>query len=1099
MDSQKRFPVSGLASVAVLGLAVAAACFGQFETASVLGTVLDPHAAAIPQAKVSLENIDTGTAQTTVADAGGNYQFLEVRVGRYKVMAEAAGFKRVATPLFKVDVGARQRVQVSLSVGDVTEVVEVAAAASLLEPDSSDLGQVINRDAVVDLPLNGRSNASLALLAPGIRNAYGLAKRESSFNVSGLRSQFNNFILDGVDNNAYGTSNQGLSNQVIQLPPDAVQEFKVITNSYSAEYGRVGGAVVNASMRSGTNAYHGTTWEFLRNTDLNAVGFFKPTGGQKPVYIQNQFGGAGGGPIKRDKLFFFADYEGWRRLQKALFISSVPTLAQRTGNLGVSVANPYDGSIYPNGVIPASLITKFGATVLNALPAPNLNGNTKNYSALLPATDNDNKGDIRGDYYISDKLTAFTRFSDRIYYQLAAPNSGIPGPSGQGAGITSRVMNWQTASGITWTINSTSLLEFRMGASKTEGMKTPATLDGGPSMLDLYGISGLPTDKSLTGGLNTQNITGYQSYGRDYTSPQWQNPLVLNPKLNYSLIRGRHTLKLGYEFQAIDTLLDDFNPAYGQDIYGGQFSNPTPTKSNALYDISDFLLGARSTYHLTNYTVAHLRQRMDFAYLQDDFKVSPKLTLNLGLRYEFATPQYDRDNHMANYDAATNSLVYASNGSIASRALVNLAYKNLGPRLGLAYSVTPKTVIRGGYGISYVLFLRQGGDSYLAYNGPYVVNAQITQSPSQPLCGVNSAPTTCFRPTEMGYPAGFASPANFSTVTTKTVYIDPSIRTPYVQTWHFTIERELFKGLVLNTGYSGNHSVGLWVNGDLNQALPNLAGQALPVKVRRPNPLFDYIDSNFAAGFSTYNALQVKLEKRYASGFYLLNSFTWSKAIDNASGALEAANGDQQAINLFDAQSAKGLSGYDQPFNNTTTAIYNVPVGRGRRFAAGMPGVADAVLGGWALSGINTMTSGQTINLTYDPSAAFIATDGSKNSAIYRPNIIGDPMMPAGQRSITQYFNPLTVLVPTDVTHPYGNAGRNIGRSAPLYNVDLGLHKQFHLPGEGRNLEFRSEIFNALNKTNFSPAASDRSTSFFGTITSTFPARQVQFALKFMF
>src|ERR1039458_4297522 len=434
MDSQKRFPVSGLASVAVLGLPSASAAFAQFETASVLGTVLDPHAAAIPQAKVSLENIDTGTAQTTVADAGGNYQFLEVRVGRYKVMAEAAGFKRVATPLFKVDVGARQRVQVSLSVGDVTEVVEVAAAASLLEPDSSDLGQVINRDAVVDLPLNGRSNASLALLAPGIRNAYGLAKRESSFNVSGLRSQFNNFILDGVDNNAYGTSNQGRSNQVVQLPPDAVQEFKVITNSYSAEYGRVGGAVVNASMRSGTNAYHGTTWEFLRNTDLNAVGFFKPTGGQKPVYIQNQFGGAGGGPIKRDKLFFFADYEGWRRLQKALSISSVPTLAQRTGNLAVSVPNPYDGSIYPNGVIPASLITKFGATVLNALPAPNLNGNTKNYSALLPATDNDNKGDIRGDYYISDKLTAFTRFSDRIYYQLAAPNSGIPGPSGQSAG-----------------------------------------------------------------------------------------------------------------------------------------------------------------------------------------------------------------------------------------------------------------------------------------------------------------------------------------------------------------------------------------------------------------------------------------------------------------------------------------------------------------------------------------------------------------------------------------------------------------------------------------------------------------------------------------
>jgi hypothetical protein len=1084
---------------ALLCLAAAFVSFGQFETATVLGTATDPRAGAIPHARVSLANLDTGTSQSTTTDDLGNYQFLEVRVGRYKVLAEAAGFKKFETPAFKVDVGARQRVQVTLQVGDVTETVQVSGAASLVEPDSSDRGQVVNHEAIVDLPLNGRSNAALTLLAPGVRLAYGLAKRESSFNVSGLRSQFNNFILDGVDNNAYGTSNQGLSNQVIQLAPDAVQEFKVITNTYSAEYGRVGGAVVNASMRSGTNQYHASVWEFLRNTDLNATGFFKPVGGQKPVYIQNQFGGAAGGPIKKDKLFFYADYEGLRRLQKSLSTGSVPTLAQRAGNLGIPITNPYDGSVFPNGIIPASLITKFGSTVLNALPAPNLSGNTKNYSALLPATDNDNKGDIRGDWYINHKLTAFSRFSDRLYYQLAAPNSGIPGPSGQGDGIISRVMNWQTASGITWTINPTSLMEFRVGASKSEGMKTPATLDGGPSMLDLYGISGLPTDKSLTGGLNTQNITGYASYGRDYTSPQWQNPLVINPKANYSYVHGRHTLKVGYEYQAIDTLIDDFNPAYGQDIYGGQFTNPTPTKSNTLYNISDFLLGARSTYQLTNYTVAHLRQRMHFAYLQDDFKVSPKLTLNLGVRYEFATPQYDRDNHMANFGPATNSLVYASNDSIAKRALVNPDYKNWGPRVGLAYSLNPKTVIRSGYGISYVLFIRQGGDSYLAYNGPFVVNAQITQSPSQPLCGANSAPTTCFRPTEMGYPAGFASPAFFSTVTTKTVYIDPTIRTPYVQTWHFTIQRELVKGFLLDAGYSANHSVGLWVNGDLNQALPNLAGQVLPVKTRRPNARFDYIDGNFGAGFSTYNALQVKLEKRYTSGFYLLNSFTWSKAIDNASGALEASNGDQQAINLFNAQSAKGLSGYDQPFNNTTTALWNVPVGHGRRFAASMPAVMDAFLGGWALSGINTMASGQTINLTYDPSAAFIATDGSKNSAIYRPNIIGDPMMPSGQRSITQYFNPATVLVPTDVTHPYGNAGRNIGRSNRYFNVDLGLHKQFRLPGEGHNLEFRTEVFNALNKTNFSPAGGDRSTSSFGTISSTLSARQVQFALKLMF
>lgn len=618
-------------------------------------------------------------------------------------------------------------------------------------------------------------------------------------------------------------------------------------------------------------------------------------------------------------------------------------------------------------------------------------------------------------------------------------------------------------------------------------------------MLDLYGIPGLPTSKLLTGGLNTQNVTGYASYGRDYTSPQWQDPLVINPKINYSKILGRHTLKVGWEYQTIHTYMDDFNPAYGQDIYGGQFSNPTPTKSNTIYNLADFLFGARSTYQLTNFTTANLRQWMDFGYVQDDFRVSSKLTLNIGARYEFATPQFERDNHMANWDPATNSLVYAKNGSIEDRALVNPSYKNWAPRLGLAYQVDPKTVIRAGYGISYVLFERQGGDSYLAYNGPYVVNSQITQSPSEGICQTGQAPTTCFSPTMQGYPAGFTAPANFSTVTTKTVYIQKNIRTPYVQNWHFTIQRELAKNLLLDVAFVGNHSVGLWVTGDSNQAVPNAVGQALPVKARRPDAEFDYIDSNFSSGFSHYDALQVKLEKRYSNGLTVLNSFTWSKAIDDASGALEMANGDQQSINLFNPNSSKGLSGYDQPLNNTTTVVWDIPFGKGRRFGSGIPGWADTLVGGWGLSGINTMESGQTINLTYDPSAAFIATDGSKNSAIYRPNITGDIYPPSGQQTINNYFNLTNVQVPTNVSQPYGNAGRNIGRSNAYFNLDLGLQKRFPIWKEGRFLEFRTEFFNALNKTNFSPANGDRSSSSFGTISGTFPARQVQFALKLIF
>ncbi|MGA8577860.1 MAG: carboxypeptidase regulatory-like domain-containing protein, partial [Bryobacteraceae bacterium] len=592
MHSQKtnRF-ARVVAFAALLVLALVPTCSGQFETAAVLGTVLDPHDAVVARAHVSLRNLDTNVLQNTVTDDRGSYQFLEVPIGRYKISAESPGFKRLETNEFQVEVDARQRVDVKLEVGEVTQTVEVHATASMVESESSDRGEVISHEDVANLPLNGRDTAALALLSTGVRQSYALSKREASFNVNGMRSQFNDFILDGIDNNAYGTSNQGLSNQVVQVSPDALQEFKVTTNAYSAEYGHVGGAVINASVRSGTNEFHGSLWEYLRNTDLNATGFFKPVGGAKPVYIYNQFGGTLGAPVKKNKAFAFIDYEGFQRMQHSLSTTSVPTLAQRAGNFsGLAVVDPYNPiTTFPNSMIPESRLTNFGTTVFNALPAPDLPGNTSNFSYLATSPDEDNKFDLRYDHYVRDNLTAFTRFSYHLYNQTAGP--AVPGPSGQGAGIVSRVMNWQTASGITWTVNPTSIMEFRMGGSKTEGMKEPATMDGKNEMLDVYGISGLPTDPALAGGLTTQNITGYTSYGRDYTSPQWQNPLVFNPKVNYSKVLSRHTLKAGYEFQNIDTTINDFNPAYGQNTYGGQYSKPTTAKSNTIYNLADFLLG----------------------------------------------------------------------------------------------------------------------------------------------------------------------------------------------------------------------------------------------------------------------------------------------------------------------------------------------------------------------------------------------------------------------------------------------------------------------------------------------------------------------------
>ncbi len=428
-------------------------------------------------------------------------------------------------------VSARQRVDLALTVGETTQTVDVKDAAAALETDSSDRGQVVSSTTIVNLPLNGRSYADLALLTPGVRRSFlGMDQsssnfREGSFNVNGLRSALNNFQVDGVDNNAYNTSNQGYSNQAIQLSPDAIAEFKVQTNNLSAKYGRAGGAIVNVSVRSGTNAFHGGVWEFLRNTDLNAVGFFKPSYG-KPVFQQNQFGGSLGGPVIKNKTFFFADYEGLRRVTRTLSYQTIPTLDPRNGIFGIPIKNPYTGEVYSNGVVPPSLITAFAKKVFSQLVAPTLPGNANNYEALPSIPTTDNKGDFRADEYFNDKLMGFFRYSRREFNQTDTPVIPLPVGADTSNGNVN-IVNKQVAGGLTYNMNPTSLVEFRLGVTKSIGGKWPVQI-GLPNMQDGYGIPGLPTDPALAGGLNTQQINGFAGLGRRNSTPQWEDGLHLS-------------------------------------------------------------------------------------------------------------------------------------------------------------------------------------------------------------------------------------------------------------------------------------------------------------------------------------------------------------------------------------------------------------------------------------------------------------------------------------------------------------------------------------------------------------------------------------------
>ena len=402
-----------VSALLVTFLLAPASASAQFDSATVLGRITDQSAAAVPGATVTLTNTATGIVAVTVTNTSGEYQFLNVRVGQYRLEAELQGFAKAVAPDIIVTVNARQRVDLSLQVGGVGETVEVTGATRMLETDSSDRGQVISRAQVVNLPLNGRSYADLALLSPGVRSSSISASRDASFNVNGMRSALNNFILDGIDNNSYGTSNQGFSNQVVQVSPDAVEEFKVQTNNFSAEFGRAGGAVVNATFRSGTNQYRGTAWEFYRDTALNATGFFKPSSGQKPTLNRNQFGGVFGGPIARDRAFFFVNYEGFRQVQRTLTFSSVPTMAQRQGIMGKPILNPLTGEVYADGVIPAAAITSFARKVLDGLPAPTRPGISNNYELLPRREDKNDKFDIKYDQQFNTTSSAFVRFSHR--------------------------------------------------------------------------------------------------------------------------------------------------------------------------------------------------------------------------------------------------------------------------------------------------------------------------------------------------------------------------------------------------------------------------------------------------------------------------------------------------------------------------------------------------------------------------------------------------------------------------------------------------------------------------------------------------------------
>lgn len=1113
----------------------------QFETATVLGTVRDQNNAILRGAVVKLKNVGTGIVSTTQADDNGEYIFRAVKIGAYTVTAELSGFTTSVVEDVVVTVEARKRVDLSLKVGSTAETVTITDSVPLLETDSSSKGQIIGENQISNLPIKGRSYADLALLVPGVRQSQSgnqgeiSTRREGSYNVNGLRSVYNNFQLDGIDNNFYGTTNQGYSNQASQPSPDSVAEFKMSINSYSAEYGRSGGAVMIVATKGGTNQFHGKVWDYIQNTSLNAAGFFKPAENRKPQVNRNQFGFVIGGPILKDKTFFFLDYEGSRWIQSPFSLATVPTMDQRRGILKVPVTVPYDfrdsngaeikaGTPYAKGsVVP---MTKFAKTVLENLPLPNRPGETNNFGGFARNQLFEDKGALKIDHKLSESLNGFVRYTHRRQH-IEQPGL-ISGFSGGNATGRLSTYNQQGIAGITWTIDSNSMLEYRFAVTRL-GMDRTVYSVGGPSMEDLFGIKGLPVGDKVRGGITPQDITGFPRYGRQSTSPQAQFPLTINSKVNYSRIVGRHNLKMGYEYLILNQDVDDTNPLYGIDTYAGAFSRKVPCAQiteltagvcNSQYSLGDFYFGARSNYKYASQVTAKMRQRFHYGYIQDDFKVNQKLTVNAGLRYELVTPVYDADNKLANFDPATNSIVLAKDGSISERSLRNLDTNNFSPRLGIAYQLNEKTVVRSGYGIGYNYWNRMASAELLNTNAPFVTRASVDNSAANlgKICADTFYAAGCFRPTQNGYPTDL-----FKAPGAVILWMPQDLPWSYVQNWHLTIQRQVTRNNLLDVAYVGNHSVKLPQLADYNQANPSATATNANLLSRRriDKPVnipgqgmvqVGNITAVLPTSFSHYHGLQVKFEHR-GKDLNLLNAFTYSKAIDNASQVLDGNGSGPTPQDVNNPRNDKGPSSFDQRFNNTTSVVWDLPIGKSRRFGSSLPKAINFIIGDWQASSAITITSGLPLGIFYGDNAGWL----SDNQADFlggvrpRPNLTCacDILSTEAQRKANlanqderyeYYFNDKAIALPT-AGSPFGNIGRNSAYGFGYQSVDFGLQKRFPLSfiNETTKLNFRTEFFNFFNHTNFNAPNTDRRSGNFGRVSSTMDPRVIQFALKVEF
>ena len=1100
MDSRNLFrgPSSRCALLVLLVLAVPSS-LAQRITGDILGVVYDSAGAVIPVAAVKLHSLDTGRELTTeTSQVDGSYSFANLPPGRYELSAESPGFKTQIITDVGLSIDQRARVNFTLDLGEITTTVEVNAGGTvLLQTETTELADVVDNRRIVDLPLKGRSYVQLGATTAGviggnelISNSENWTGRENiSLWIAGQREVQTSFLVDGIE-----TRNDRFGNAGFNPNIDMIQEFKLTKNAGGIEFGNDSAAVVHVVTKSGTNDIHGTAYEFLRNDKLSARNFFD-VGTQKPPLRFNDFGGSIGGPVLKNKLFYFGSFEGVRERRSATQKGLFPSQTQLSGNLGdessgtgflptnsafcmdnpssskcVDVIDPFnDRRPFPNNVIPGSRISQFSSTYRQFFPETNDLSQVPQFNRILALSriDDSEQFSARVDHNVSGSDTVFYRYIWTDERQIR-PSMVFLGGVEKPQSAQNFALGWTHIFGPNVVNTFHGGYNRSINAHQPEGSGTGRT-DYAREVFGLQNTSTCPCDF----GLPRANLSGFSTVGsQGLNIGSNQQLFQFTDTVNY--VKGRHTIRFGGEFRRMRYYQLTNSPGKPNLTYSGQFSGTS---------LGDFLLGIPvSASQSLGDSTQNIRVSYLSTYFSDSYKLRSNLTLNFGLRWEYKTPPIEINDRQAVFDFQQRKILLA--GVDIKREIFDRDFKNFGPQAGFAYTFGPQgnTVIRAGAGVYWV---QQETNEYQFL----VLTPPFTRASSHVSTGVE--PTLSdgrlFPPVEIGGPGGNAFPFTR----------DRNERRPYSPQWNFTLQHQFMEDWSVEASYIGNASVRYGTYGQVNAAREDPTG-TIPFDQRVPIPGFSGILLATSNGHGHYHAGQFSLTRRFSQGLSLLANYTYARSIDDSSSELNFTYRPEEG-----RKDMRGPSDFDINHRLVVSYLYEVPVGKERRFLD-QGGVADSVLGGWQVSGISTFMTGP-------PATVHLPGNWALRGpiAFTRPDCVGNPNQSSIRSRVRenglQYFDPTGFRLPPRFV--LGNCGRNVLRSAGINNFDMAVHKQFEL-SEQMSLQARFEFFNIWNHAQWMPFAGGGHVVYgepgfgnptFGRVTRARSGRDIQFGLKLLF